>query len=244
MAAHYAKRFESGNYEPSKAAERLPTLEGIFEVVKENAPDGARNLFDVGCFDGGLMDLATQSGLGTWGLEFQGPAAELAAKRHPGRIKTGALEGLDPPDGIVFDVVTAIGLIEHLREPETLLAFARKALRPGGILVVQTPNARSIPARTLGRYWPCFAAPEHIFYFDDRTLKALCQREGFTIQSSHAHWKRLRLGYAYDQFENFGPEIHRLGAHLVHHLPEGMLNAQLPLYGGEMIVVSTRHASR
>lgn len=159
LAADYAKRFESGNYEPSKAAERLPTLEGIFEVVKENAPDGARNLFDVGCFDGGLMDLATQSGLGTWGLEFQGPAAELAAKRHPGRIKTGALEGLDPPDGIVFDVVTAIGLIEHLREPETLLAFARKALRPGGILVVQTPNARSIPARTLGRYWPCSRPP-------------------------------------------------------------------------------------
>src|SRR5215471_16097211 len=66
LTAHYAARFESGNYEPAKAAERVPTLRGIFDELSSRAPG---RIFDVGCFDGGLLDIAAAAGWETWGID-------------------------------------------------------------------------------------------------------------------------------------------------------------------------------
>ena len=59
LAHHYVARFESGNYEPAKALERLPTLRGVFDKFA-TSPSG--RIFDVGCFDGGLLDVAADAG--------------------------------------------------------------------------------------------------------------------------------------------------------------------------------------
>jgi SAM-dependent methyltransferase len=234
LAEHYSSRFESGNYQPEIAAERLPTLRGVFNLVYSGEPG---RIFDIGCFDGGLLDIAAEAGWETWGLEYQGSAAEIARRKHPDRIMLGALEDCEPPRRD-FDVVTAIGVIEHLRGPASLAAFAAKCLRRGGLLVVQTPDIGSWPARMLGRYWPPIAPPEHIWYFNRINLSRLLYDAGFREARVRQHWKPLRLGYAYEQLRHFGPEIQRLVSPL-RHVP-GLMDQQLKLYGGEMLLVATR----
>jgi 2-polyprenyl-3-methyl-5-hydroxy-6-metoxy-1,4-benzoquinol methylase len=135
-------------------------------------------LFDVGCFDGGLLDIAAEGRWETWGIDYQGSAVEIARDKHPGQIAVGPLESYEPPRQD-FDVVTAIGLIEHLRQPDALARFARATLRPGGMLVVQTPDGGSLPAQLLGRYWPPIAPPEHIWYFNRANLTRLLAGAGF-----------------------------------------------------------------
>ncbi len=234
LEAHYASRFESGNYEPAIAAERLPTLKGIFDRVQGVGPG---LIFDIGCFDGGLLDIAVEAGWETWGLEYQGPAAEIARRKHSDRIMIGALEDCEAPRGD-FDLVTAVGVIEHLRRPDMLATFAAKCLRKGGILVVQTPNIGSLPARLLGRYWPPIAPPEHIWYFNQSNLSRLLFDAGFRGARIQQHWKPLRLGYAYDQLRHFGPEIQRLVSPL--RFVPTLMKRQVKLYGGEMLLIAHR----
>ena len=229
-----AARFESGNYEPGKAVERLPTLRSVFD---EFAAERCGRVFDVGCFNGGLLDIASDAGWETWGLDYQGPAVEIARAKHPGRIAVGALESYEPPRGD-FDVVTGVGVIEHLRQPDALTRFAGKALKPGGLLVVQTPDRGSLPAAVLGRYWPPVAPPEHIWYFNRTNLRRLLGKAGFETLHVRADWRQLRIGYVYEQLGAFGPELQRL-ARPVQRIPR-ILDWQLPMYGGEMLLVARR----
>jgi SAM-dependent methyltransferase len=235
LRAHYAKRAQSGNYEAGRAPDRDAGLEQVLDFAEQA---GARpgKLFDVGCFDGGLLDLAARRGWEGWGLELQEEAAVAAERRHPGRIMQGTLEAFaDRLPAAQFDLMTAVGLVEHLRDPRRLFEVAGKSLRAGGLLVIQTPNATSIPARVLGRYWPPIAPPEHTYYFNRSTLRRACVAVGLRPVAARPHVKQLRIGYAYYQFRHFGPEFHRLLRPLVRALPDRALDARLPLYGGEML---------
>jgi SAM-dependent methyltransferase len=229
LDAHYSARAVSGNYEATRSPERDGTLKQIVDLIGP----GPGRLFDVGTFDGRLLDFAEDAGWEAWGMDLQGDAIERAKERHPGRVVVGTVETAPSPGA--FDVVSAIGVIEHLRAPDQLLTFAATALAPGGggRLILQTPDASSAPARLLGRWWWPVAAPEHIFYFTRRSLRRLCARHGFEVQSIERHWKHLRGGYVYDQLKNFGPEWRWL----LWWIPKRL---SLPFYGGEMLVIATR----
>jgi len=46
-----------------------------------------------------------------------------------------------------FAMVTAVEVIEHVEAPINLLRNARRLLKPGGLVVITTPNVDNIPAR-------------------------------------------------------------------------------------------------
>ena len=239
LSAHYERRAAAGNYELEKAPERNAGLEQVMSFAEDAGAAGGR-LFDVGCFDGGLLDVAGGRAWEGWGLELQGAAAAEAERRHPGRIFQTTVEEFEPPADLEVELVTAVGLIEHLRDPQSLLSVASSILAPGGMLVVQTPNLESLPARLLGRYWPPIAPPEHTFYFGRSTLARMAQRFGYEVVFVRRHVKKLRVGYAYEQFEHFGPEFHRFLRPVARRLPRRALDVRLPLYGGEMLFAARR----
>jgi SAM-dependent methyltransferase len=45
-----------------------------------------------------------------------------------------------PADDSTFDLVVALALVEHLHNPDNFIREALRVLRPGGVLVVSTPN--------------------------------------------------------------------------------------------------------
>jgi 2-polyprenyl-3-methyl-5-hydroxy-6-metoxy-1,4-benzoquinol methylase len=235
LSAHYAARAAAGNYELSKAPERAPYMETLFRKIAHQRRDPGR-IFDIGCFDGQLLDFAKAAGWRTAGIELQGEAATKAARSHD--VSIGTVETYRPSAPHSFDVVAAIGVIEHVREPATFMALARELVAPGGLLVVQTPNYGSALARAMGRYWMPLSAPEHIHYFSHRNLKALCLAYGFSRVRCYAHWKSLRLGYAFDQFAHWGQEINRPLRAVRRFLPQFVENARLPLFGGEMVFMA------
>jgi 2-polyprenyl-3-methyl-5-hydroxy-6-metoxy-1,4-benzoquinol methylase len=240
LVTHYASRAQYGNYELARSRERDAGLAQVFAFAARLAPTGARRILDLGCFDGALLDAAARAGWETTGVELQPEAAAVARAKH-GRIITAAIEDVDPATlGNGFDVVTAIDVIEHLLDPAQIAWLAASVLRSGGILVLQTPNLRSVTARVLRRRWPFFAAPEHTHYFDARTLAALCARHDLDLIEHRRRIKRLRVGYVYDQLEVWAPGAHRLARPVFERLPRIVTARSAPLYGGELLLAARR----
>jgi hypothetical protein len=56
-------------------------------------------------------------------------------------------------------------------------------LRPGGLIVLVTPNIKSLLARVSGSRWVSFKIPEHVSYYDPDTITELLRRTGFTVRA-------------------------------------------------------------
>lgn len=132
---------------------------------------------DVGYGEGGLLEGAAAQGWACHGTEISPPALEHGRAR--GWI-VSARPDEDPRFAAgSFDVVTMIELLEHVRDPARVLAAAARWLRPGGLLYVTTPNARSLNRWLLGARWSVFSPPEHLTVWTAQGLSRALASAGF-----------------------------------------------------------------
>ena len=125
-------------------AEVSAKLEGYLPDVHRLAGPGG--VVDLGCGRGEWLALLRAAGVAARGVDSN--PAFVAAGRARGLDMElgdalGYLEAL-PPDSI--DMVTAFHVIEHLATEDllALLEAARGALRPGGCLLLETPNPTNL----------------------------------------------------------------------------------------------------
>lgn len=81
-----------------------------------------------------------------------------------------------------FDTIVASELIEHLSNPGLFLERAREHLKPGGKLILTTPNGFRIheyKRYLINKKVPI--NPEHVCWFDENTLLNLVERHGFIV---------------------------------------------------------------
>jgi 2-polyprenyl-3-methyl-5-hydroxy-6-metoxy-1,4-benzoquinol methylase len=144
--------------------------------LNERIPGG--RLLDIGCGKGDFLARMRGRGWEVEGLEVDSEAVKFACSRHGLTIHHGALETLGLPDGS-FDAVTANHVIEHVHEPIALLRECLRVLKPGGVLVLATPNINSDGHRVFGRNWSNLDPPRHLHLFSGTTLKECGIRAGF-----------------------------------------------------------------
>ena len=99
--------------------------------------------------------------------------------------------------------MTIWDVIEHVPEPQQLLASIRALIKPGGKLLLETQNVASRWARTLGKRWHHYKHDEHLYHFDPRTIRRLLEDCGFAVVQSGS-------GYA-GKYVSFGFLAERAG---------------------------------
>jgi SAM-dependent methyltransferase len=92
---------------------------------------------------GRILDVACGTGYGTAWLDAVGAdrsreALDYARRRHPAAYVQA--DALRLPFGRAFDAVVSFETLEHLSDAGAFLEEARRVLKPGGLLLVSTPN--------------------------------------------------------------------------------------------------------
>jgi SAM-dependent methyltransferase len=146
-----------------------PEREALFKRYV-NGP--GRRVLDLGCRDGALTQ-AYLDGNEVVGVDADREALAEAAKLGIETHWADLDQALDFGEAS-FDVAVAGELLEHLRDPQRLVAEIRRVLRPGGTFVASVPNAYRLKGRLLflvGR--PPENDPTHLQMFSGADVRAL-----------------------------------------------------------------------
>jgi len=134
-------------------------------------------ILDVGCGYGRLLRFFSKRGYTkVTGLDISTEQVSLARKIHHDVIQAKALEFLEECSD-KFDFIIALDVIEHFYKDEFVhfLELCHRVLRPGGRLIIQTPNADS-PFGLVHRYNDF----THEICFNVNALTRLMRVYGFT----------------------------------------------------------------
>jgi len=144
-------------------------------------------LLDIGCGDGLVISEARRHAVLAFGLDradvplWPGCAPEW---RMAGNIDTTEQQ----PES--WDIVSLFHVAEHLTHPIQILTRIHGWLRPGGILIVQTPNAGCLEATWLGGAWRGWDVPRHVVHFTPETLSHTVRAAGFEVVAlQHLSWR-------------------------------------------------------
>lgn len=154
---------------------RIYEWAGILQVVQQLTEiSSSTKWLDFGCGNGGLVrHVRREARCEIAGFE-EGWVADLARGYGIPILEENELISCEN----MFDVVTAIEVIEHVDDPVSLLRRIRRLLKPGGILFLTTGNAEPRRGRILD--WG-YAVPEiHISFFEPQTLAKAMQKAGFS----------------------------------------------------------------
>jgi 2-polyprenyl-3-methyl-5-hydroxy-6-metoxy-1,4-benzoquinol methylase len=175
----------------------------IYRAVREvlEARGGGGTLADVGCGAGNLWpavhDRFTRY-IAVDAVRYDG--LPDAAEFRPADLDRAALP---LPDGEA-DAVVAVETIEHLENPRALFRELTRVVRPGGVIVVTTPNQLSLLSLATLLAKQRFSAfqdnayPAHLtalLEVDLRRIAAECRLENVAV--TYTHHGRLPLSAAH-----------------------------------------------
>lgn len=141
-------------------------------------------LLDVGCGRGELLDLCRAAGIDAHGFDTnERSVADLRARGFSATL-AGVPECFNAIDGQSIGAIAALHVVEHLPAIVLFVLFreAARVLRPGGLLMIETPNAESF-AVTASDFWrdPTHLAPRH-----PAALIVLGREHGFEVEEVRA----------------------------------------------------------
>jgi 2-polyprenyl-3-methyl-5-hydroxy-6-metoxy-1,4-benzoquinol methylase len=146
-----------------------------------------QRVLDIGCSSGYLARPLAERGAHVVGIELDEDAA-AEARQVCDEVLVGDVESMElpfPPQS--FDVVLCGDVIEHLRDAERFLERVRPLLKPGGRLVLTTPNVANWAMRLglLAGRWRYsdrgILDRTHTHLFTKKTLVETLERAGYRI---------------------------------------------------------------
>jgi 2-polyprenyl-3-methyl-5-hydroxy-6-metoxy-1,4-benzoquinol methylase len=143
-------------------------------------------LLDVGCGGGAFLADMRDLGWNVLGVEPDPRAVEVATRQRGLDVRLGTLEA-QRFSADRFDAVTSSHVIEHVHDPLAFLRECARIAKPGGRVVVVTPNIESLGRRRLGASWIGLDPPRHLHLFSRATLARLAERarlEEVAVRSS------------------------------------------------------------
>jgi 2-polyprenyl-3-methyl-5-hydroxy-6-metoxy-1,4-benzoquinol methylase len=136
-------------------------LAPIIPKLSERHPKQTLKLLDIGCGMGGFLLAAKESGLEAYGVEPSESHSLIGRTRFGLNIRSAYFSRDDYRDA-EFDIVVLWHVIEHIFDQSAFLKDVYSVLRPGGIVLIATPNAGSTVATLTGTNWSMLRPVDHV----------------------------------------------------------------------------------
>jgi SAM-dependent methyltransferase len=121
-----------------------------------------------------------------YGIEISKALAERARPVFESRggavYHEPATTGIEHFEENFFDSILMRSYLEHEAQPRLILERAFRRLKPGGTILLRSPNYNSANRFIRGSEWCGFRFPDHVNYFTPRSLKALAESVGYEFR--------------------------------------------------------------
>ena len=159
----------------SEIKKRLLAYEPFLQILKQQ--DEKPAAADLGCGRGEWLEILKQNGFTARGCDVSEEMLKECEKNALEAKNQGAIEFLSELEDSSLALVSAFQLVEHLEFSELceLIKQARRVLKDGGILLLETPNPENLRVATLNFYLDV----THVKPIPPMLLEYLCEFEGF-----------------------------------------------------------------
>lgn len=200
----------------------------------ERSDGEAARILDVGCAAGFFLAEAREAGWQVQGIELSEYARDYANQKLEIPVAAGGLlEGEIEDDSL--DAISLFSVLAHLHDPALAIERAAAALRPGGVLLVETGNVGSGIARLQGSGWHGISPPSVVHYFTRRSLRELSARSGFEHLQTRPRFKLISKRHGFTLLRHKLGEPPRWFEWIDRTLPDGLTLA----YGFGDIILAT-----
>jgi SAM-dependent methyltransferase len=141
-------------------------------------------VLDLGCGDGAFLSAISDRWV-KQGLEPSKAGVEYARQKNL-NVVCGTLA--DSPKEFEIDLLVVLDVIEHVVDPHEFVEQMKSKLKQGGLVLILTGDADSVPARIAGARWSYLRWCGHVSVFSNHSLKQLFTEHGFEI----VDWKRCQ----------------------------------------------------
>ncbi len=167
----------------------LMRINAILEAVEKYAP--GKRVADFASAQGNIGLQLAERGFDVTAVDIKPEFLKYAEKKHThGQFKTVLANIIEYRASEPYDCIVLGEVIEHVAFPDQLLKAVNANLKPGGILVLSTPNGGEhgspLPTYTqvtnIEELIPRqFHWGDHLFLYTDRELEDLCKQTGFQL---------------------------------------------------------------
>lgn len=154
-----------------------PLRHAEIDMMVRYLPAQSGRLLDVGCGNGEWLEFMQTLGWLVEGIDFDNYAVDIA-KNKGLPVHFGTLETQNYPDNH-FDAITMKHVIEHVHQPLRLLLECKRVLKPGGSLVVVSPNSESYGHSLFKSAWFHLDPPRHLCIFGSQSLRRVVEKADF-----------------------------------------------------------------
>jgi SAM-dependent methyltransferase len=187
----------------------------LLHVLERHCPKG--RLLVVGCAYGFTLEVARERAWEVAGIEPAAAVAAAAGRTTGARVETDLFDARFPVGH--FHAAVLWDVIEHFPDPRRALEEVRRVLRPDGACSIVTPDLGSLAARVLGRRWEEMQKmPEHVYFFDRRSLRRLLWVAGFQPVAWGTVGKLMTLEETFGRLAPTAPLVWRALLGLVRRL--------------------------
>lgn len=170
-------------------------------------------LLDVGCGTGEFLSYMKDKGYNVVGIEPSKIAYEKAKIKKIEVYNYGLNEFLLKSE--IFDIINMTNVLEHIPNPLETIKMCKNLLKKGGIIRIKVPNdfnelqEKVVKNLNKDKWW--IAIPDHVNYFDFKSITKLLKYEGFKIIDKTVDFPMeifLLMGEDYESNKELGKICH------------------------------------
>ncbi len=175
---HYDDQYYRNSPYPDNQKLNQPYFLHKLNQIKSSTGKKKLVILDVGCGWGEFLAVLKQRQINYLGIDTAAEAIKTCRAKglNCRQADAGALARSQPHH---YSAVTCFQVIEHLPDPFPLLKAVKTLLKPGGKLILTTPNNDSPLRKVLGRRWSVYNTDSHFVFYNKKTIRLLLTKAGF-----------------------------------------------------------------